>query len=618
MITHKYSIKFFIMKFELDYRTGIMRPKKNEEIYFAQSQGGGLIVDDKKNNIKYIIERDERITKLFGSFDKDNLNLYDMRDARIIADRVRRLLGRDHKYTDFHYFLRGYRMSEGVIKTCSDFLEESIWSDIQDRSMGKTVRKEDIITTNEDLRNKIYELYKEQGEGETLDVSSLTNAIQCDDFSNLFRGFEKVKHIIGIEDWDVSNVENMEDMFNGCKNFNADLSKWNVSSVGDMNEMFEGCENFNSDLSNWDVRSVKHMGSMFDGCKKFNSDLSKWDTSNVKNMNFMFSGCKKFNSDLSKWDVSSVKRMEYMFYNCYNFNSDLSNWNVRVSTDMESMFDNCKSLTKLPSWYMKKQSKITESIWSDIQDRSMGKTRRKEDGVKVHTCIDVDIYLKSTSDFHYDELIKGILNYNDSYVDYRVVILSVRDKAYSTEEMANMRTFEAPYSYLIYDGRYGTSLVAEFLTYDEMKDFGPDDFEDRICEEDYISICKGIATKLKEVGDSIEYLPRNNTSYIGNKKNNMNYEGDYVLQLIDESDVNNWEVEYVDKYGKGSTSTSLEDFKEDMIYAFPELDDVEFITWSYNKYACNIGIPITATTVKNFKKYKEYTKNWFTIDEEAE
>ena len=123
MITHKYSIKFFIMRFEFDHKTGMMRPKKNEEIYFAQSQGGGLIVDDKKNSIKYIIERDERITKLFGNFDKDNLNLYDMRDARIIADRVMRLLGRDHKYTDFHYFLRGYRMSESVIKNCSDFLE---------------------------------------------------------------------------------------------------------------------------------------------------------------------------------------------------------------------------------------------------------------------------------------------------------------------------------------------------------------------------------------------------------------------------------------------------------------------------------------------------------------
>jgi hypothetical protein len=140
------------MKFELDHRTGMMRPKKDEEIYFAQSQGGGLIVDDKKNNIKYIIERDGRITKLFGSFDKDNLNLYDMRDARIIADRVRRLLGVDHKYTDFHYFLRGYHMSESFIKTCSDFLGESIWSDIQDRSGGETIKKEEgrIIGSLED------------------------------------------------------------------------------------------------------------------------------------------------------------------------------------------------------------------------------------------------------------------------------------------------------------------------------------------------------------------------------------------------------------------------------------------------------------------------------------
>ena len=129
------------MKFEFDHKTGMMRPKKDEEIYFAQSQGGGLIVDDKKNDIKYIIERDERITKLFGSFNKNNLNLYDMRDARIIADRVMRLLGKGHKYTDFHYFLRGYRMSESFIKTCSDFLEESIWSDMQDRSSGETVKK---------------------------------------------------------------------------------------------------------------------------------------------------------------------------------------------------------------------------------------------------------------------------------------------------------------------------------------------------------------------------------------------------------------------------------------------------------------------------------------------
>ena len=342
------------MRFEFDHKTGMMRPKKDEEIYFAKSQGGGLIIDDKKNNIKYIIERDGRITKLFGSFNKDNLNLYDMRDARIIADRVMRLLGRDHKYTDFHYFLRGYRMSESFIKNCSDFLSESIWSDMQDRSAGDTIREEDMITTNRDLRKKIRELYKEQGEGDTLDVSSLTNCIKCEDFSGIFLGYKDVEHIIGLEDWDVSNVRNMSYMFAGCGKFNCDLSKWNVSSVEDMGNMFYNCINFNSDLSKWDVSEVTNMGGMFDGCTNFNSDLSKWDVSNVKNMYCMFEGCQSFNSDLSKWDVSRVKYMYGMFWSCKKFNSDLSKWDVSSVEDMRNMFYNCKSLTKLPSWYKNK------------------------------------------------------------------------------------------------------------------------------------------------------------------------------------------------------------------------------------------------------------------------
>ena len=205
-------------------------------------------------------------------------------------------------------------------------ITESIWSDIQDRSAGDTVRKEDIITTNEDLIYKILGLYKEQGEGETLDVSSLTNAIKCDDFSYIFCGYEKVKYIIGLEDWDVSNVKDMSGMFWGCKKFNSDLSKWDVSNVENMPGMFEECENFNCDLSNWNVSGVKDMRFMFMGCKNFNSDLSHWDVSSVGDMQEMFKGCKNFNCDLSKWDISNVN-------------------------DMKDMFNDCKSLKQIPSWY---------------------------------------------------------------------------------------------------------------------------------------------------------------------------------------------------------------------------------------------------------------------------
>ena len=180
-------------------------------------------------------------------------------------------------------------------------ITESIWSDIQDRSMGKTVREEDKITTNEELKNKIQELYKEQGEGKTLDVSSLTNIIKCDDFSGIFEGYKNVKYIIGLEDWDVSKVTNMKEMFRDCENFNADLSKWNVSSATTMLGMFASCDKFNSNLSNWDVSGVLYMQCMFKNCKNFDSDLSKWNVSSAENIGGMFSGCQSLIGKIPDW-----------------------------------------------------------------------------------------------------------------------------------------------------------------------------------------------------------------------------------------------------------------------------------------------------------------------------
>ena len=107
------------MTFELDHRTGMMVPKKDENIYFARSMGGGLIVDDKKNKKKFIIERDGRITVLFGSMSKDNLHFYDMREARDIEIRIKRMFGPSHPYANYKKFLKG--MSEGYIKSRDEF-----------------------------------------------------------------------------------------------------------------------------------------------------------------------------------------------------------------------------------------------------------------------------------------------------------------------------------------------------------------------------------------------------------------------------------------------------------------------------------------------------------------
>lgn len=111
------------MKFGIDSRTGEFVQKKDENIYFGASQGGGLIVDDKKNKVKFIIERDGNVTWLFSA--RKDTHLYDVRDAKIISDRVLRKFGSEHKYTDYKSFVRNTRaVWESILPTFEEFLNE--------------------------------------------------------------------------------------------------------------------------------------------------------------------------------------------------------------------------------------------------------------------------------------------------------------------------------------------------------------------------------------------------------------------------------------------------------------------------------------------------------------
>ena len=51
----------------------------------------------------------------------------------------------------------------------------------------------------------------------------------------------------------MSNVEDMNNMFNGASSFNQSLNKWDVSNVRHMDRMFEGAESFNQPLNKWNV-----------------------------------------------------------------------------------------------------------------------------------------------------------------------------------------------------------------------------------------------------------------------------------------------------------------------------------------------------------------------------
>ena len=175
--------------------------------------------------------------------------------------------------------------------------------------------------TKDELIENIKELlYKKENDLNCIDTSAIT------DMSFLFLNINVIIDNIDVSNWNVSNVTNMEGLFNNCKKFNCDLSKWDVSNVKDMSYMFYNCGNFDCDLSNWDVSNVTNMYTMFEGCSKFKG------------------------KGLENWNVSKVESISYMFFDCINFDCDLSNWNVNNVKNMKRMFYNC-NLKNTPKWY---------------------------------------------------------------------------------------------------------------------------------------------------------------------------------------------------------------------------------------------------------------------------
>ena len=80
---------------------------------------------------------------------------------------------------------------------------------------------------------------------------------------------DHLHYIKGIENWDTSNVESMENMFNLASQLEGklDLSKWNVSNVGTFKLMFSGVgnenDNFVLDFSNKKFKNSADVTNMF-------------------------------------------------------------------------------------------------------------------------------------------------------------------------------------------------------------------------------------------------------------------------------------------------------------------------------------------------------------------
>ena len=171
---------------------------------------------------------------------------------------------------------------------------------------------------------------------------------------------------LNLSNWDVSNVTNMRWMFGDCYMLRTlDVTGWDTRNVTNMYAMFGhdyvddaddlyGCRRLVKikGIEDWDVSNVIDMGEMFNGCKSIESlNLSKWKTSSLGKFDVpslssyydlycTFWECTSLKElDLSNWDVSNVTRLDWIFCDCISLETlKLNGWHLNKATIFHDLF----------------------------------------------------------------------------------------------------------------------------------------------------------------------------------------------------------------------------------------------------------------------------------------
>ncbi|BFP42072.1 hypothetical protein FGF1_29170 [Flavobacteriaceae bacterium GF1] len=175
------------------------------------------------------------------------------------------------------------------------------------------------------------------------------NVAQVEDMGNMFNGASAFNGNIG--SWDTGNVTDMAGMFSGASTFNGNIASWNTAKVGDMANMFNGASTFNSNIGSWDTGNVTDMAGMFSGASAFNGNIASWNVAKVEDMGSMFNGASSFNGAIGSWDTGEVTGMGNMFTGASVFNGPIGPWNVAKVGDMSNMFTGASAFNgNIGSW----------------------------------------------------------------------------------------------------------------------------------------------------------------------------------------------------------------------------------------------------------------------------
>lgn len=167
---------------------------------------------------------------------------------------------------------------------------------------------------------------------------------------------------LDLTSWDVGNLINMDWMFYAMTgpygegdDFVLDLTGWNTGNVKTAEKAFYDTAYGRSSvqvlgLEDWDMSSLENAESMFDyfapNADDIVLDLNKWDVSNIKNAKGMFNKVgqngKNITLRLNNWNMANVENieeaMQYIGQSAKTITIEMDNLKIPKITNMERVF----------------------------------------------------------------------------------------------------------------------------------------------------------------------------------------------------------------------------------------------------------------------------------------
>ena len=187
-------------------------------------------------------------------------------------------------------------------------LNQYIIEKILINKVSKFINNKIKVNSREQLQSIILERYNNNNS--FIDLTDI-DISELDDLTSIFFGLDNME-VADISGWDVSNVTIMEYTFSRCKKLKKiiGIENLDVSKLEDATSMFSHCEKLvELDLTNWNPKLLQKTRYMFYDCLnlKIIKNIENWQLPNIKDVSYMFYYCAKLDVDLSNWDLTNIK-----------------------------------------------------------------------------------------------------------------------------------------------------------------------------------------------------------------------------------------------------------------------------------------------------------------------